>query len=363
VYKSLQACRAAAALSVVLYHLGAQLALAKTFGIAWFGEMFRFGRAGVDFFFVLSGFIVVTAHRNDFFQPARLLSYIRKRVTRIYPTYWLIFIATCCLAMTMRSTRAMLPHHTALIAKSIALLPLDSAVVGGTGAPVIVTAWSLQYELVFYALIGLFIFGRWTAALAVVAMLANALLCVNACTFPSTFFASPYFLLFALGAAVAFLCRAVARVSHPLVVAGLGGLAFALTAVIETVTLAPLGSRASMVAYGLSTGVVIFGLVKAEDIGQVVGGHRSIQLLGDSSYSLYLLHFPVLSILCKAAMASGLRDWGGALVTFAFVLIGCVASGIFLHLWMEGPLLRLLSSTSRPAHARKVTHATLIDRG
>ncbi|CAB3755667.1 hypothetical protein LMG29739_02238 [Paraburkholderia solisilvae] len=359
-YKSLQACRAAAALSVVLFHLGTQLALGKTFGIAWFGELFRFGRAGVDFFFVLSGFIVVTAHQSDFFQPARLFAYLRKRVTRIYPIYWFIFVTTACLAMTMPSTRAALPHDTPLIVKSLALVPQDPTVVGGTGAPVIVTAWTLQYELVFYAIVGLFIFGRVTAALVVVAMLANSLLCMDVCRFPSEFFASPYFLLFGLGAAIAFVCRAAPRMRHARVVAALGGIAFALTAVIETATRAPLGSHVSIIAYGLSSAAVIFGLVKAEDVGQVVGGHRWTQLLGDASYSLYLLHFPVLSVLCKIALASGLHGLRGALVTFGFVLIGCVASGVCLHVWVERPVLRLLrrfSSSRRAVHSRKVSGA------
>jgi exopolysaccharide production protein ExoZ len=90
-YKSLQGTRALAALLVVLFHLGNTIALGKYFGIEAFAIPFKFGSAGVEFFFVLSGFIIFAAHRNDISKPRRLTNYISKRVIRIYPTYWIIF--------------------------------------------------------------------------------------------------------------------------------------------------------------------------------------------------------------------------------------------------------------------------------
>ena len=54
------------------------------------GAAFNFGYAGVEFFFVLSGFIMVLVHRRDFGQPSKALVFMRKRVVRIYPIYWLV---------------------------------------------------------------------------------------------------------------------------------------------------------------------------------------------------------------------------------------------------------------------------------
>jgi exopolysaccharide production protein ExoZ len=353
VYKSLQTCRAAAAVAVVLFHIGAELALPKTFGVEWLGDLFRFGRAGVDFFFVLSGFIIVTAHRNDFFRPARLLVYIRKRVTRIYPVYWIIFATVFGVAWLLPSTRAALPHDPGLVARALALMPLDQTVVGGTGAPVIVTAWSLQYELVFYSIVGLFIWGRVAAGLVVLALVANAALCsvgTDVCRYPASFFASPYFLLFGLGALVALLTRASSipgLIARPGYVAALGALGFTLTAVVETITLAPLGSHLSMVAYGFSSAAIIYGLVEAEKGGWVLGARSTIQIFGDASYSLYLLHFAVLSILFKLMLQTGLKGTSGALVTLVVVFIGCLLSSLAFHVWIERPLMQWLSVSRR----------------
>ena len=55
-----------------------------------FGGLFLFAHAGVDFFFVLSGFIIYRVHRGDIGSPHRLSRYAWRRFVRIYPTYWII---------------------------------------------------------------------------------------------------------------------------------------------------------------------------------------------------------------------------------------------------------------------------------
>ena len=76
-YKSLQAGRAIAAILVVLYHLGGNIAKEKYFGIKMFSVPFSFGGSGVEFFFVLSGFIILAAHRDDIFKPHKFLNYFK----------------------------------------------------------------------------------------------------------------------------------------------------------------------------------------------------------------------------------------------------------------------------------------------
>ncbi|NBQ54213.1 MAG: acyltransferase, partial [Proteobacteria bacterium] len=46
-------------------------------------------RYGVDFFFVLSGFIILHAHMDDIGRPARLGRYLWRRAVRVYPIYWI----------------------------------------------------------------------------------------------------------------------------------------------------------------------------------------------------------------------------------------------------------------------------------
>ena len=163
-FYTIQFCRAIAALLVVFFHSAGNLAKEKYFGVLaepierifWFG-----GEAGVAFFFVLSGFIIHQVHRKEFNQPNRLIPYIKKRIVRVYPTYFIIFIGVFIIAKLTPSIRNTIPTDPILLIKSLLLLPQDSKVVGGTGAPVLVVAWSLQYEILFYATFATALINRW----------------------------------------------------------------------------------------------------------------------------------------------------------------------------------------------------------
>jgi hypothetical protein len=109
VFASLQAGRALAALLVVLLHLGLIIADAKYFDVPWVGTPFRWGDAGVEFFFVLSGFIITSAHAGDISRPSRLIPYLQRRAIRIYPPYWIVFALVFLLALPFSATRATLP--------------------------------------------------------------------------------------------------------------------------------------------------------------------------------------------------------------------------------------------------------------
>ncbi len=170
-YKSLQAGRAIAAVVVVLFHIGGTIASEKYFGISMFSIPFSFGNAGVEFFFVLSGFIIFTAHRKDLFKAHKFFDYLRKRIIRIYPTYWIVFLTTFLLAIASPGLRNAVPHDLFIIAKSLLLIPQDPAVIGGTGAPVIIVAWTLQYEICFYLFFALMILSRWVSMIAGISLL------------------------------------------------------------------------------------------------------------------------------------------------------------------------------------------------
>ena len=85
---SIQYLRAIAALLVVFYHAIYQI---KEYHSLFEGGIWRFGAAGVDIFFVISGFImwVTTSGR-----PADPLRFIGRRITRIVPLYWIVTMLT-----------------------------------------------------------------------------------------------------------------------------------------------------------------------------------------------------------------------------------------------------------------------------
>lgn len=75
----LQAGRAVAAVMVVLYHLTVYFLPEHYYGGEKVGPgLFKMGYAGVEFFFVLSGFIMVFVHMRDFGVPERAPRFLEK---------------------------------------------------------------------------------------------------------------------------------------------------------------------------------------------------------------------------------------------------------------------------------------------
>ena len=101
---------------------------------------------------MLSGFFIYFAHCNDIFQPKKLVNYVKKRLIRIFPAYWIVFLLVYFLAMLFDSLKHTVPHDAFVLLKSLLLLPQDKTLFGSSGTPVITVAWTLQYEIFFYLL-------------------------------------------------------------------------------------------------------------------------------------------------------------------------------------------------------------------
>lgn len=86
---TLQAGRAFAALSVLLFHTNVTLGLKKYLGTDVF-PIFNAGNSGVQFFFVLSGFVIFYAHRSDLGRSQQLGRYMFRRFSRLVPPLWVV---------------------------------------------------------------------------------------------------------------------------------------------------------------------------------------------------------------------------------------------------------------------------------
>jgi exopolysaccharide production protein ExoZ len=354
VYRTIQTCRGVAALAVVLFHAGGTLALPKYFNLPVLADAFVFGNAGVEFFFVLSGFIIAHVHGQDLDAPDRLPGYLAKRALRVYPTYWIIFAGVCLLALASPALRAQLPQDPWVLLLGMLLIPQDPAVVGGSGAPVVIVAWTLQYEILFYLLFAAAIVRRWLALLVVVVLVANQVSCLQGCSFPRSWFGSNLLLLFAFGAAVAWLANGRFTLQRPMALVWL--------ALGSSVSLAVLDLNSSWdslavdrsIAYGVVFALLLFGLVQAEGRGHIGGGGKAMQLLGDSSYALYLVHFPLMSALCKLLTAAGFRGMAGAGFALALLILASICAGVAFHLWVEKPVMRGLRALLQKPVPREI---------
>jgi peptidoglycan/LPS O-acetylase OafA/YrhL len=342
-YKSIQTCRGLAALQVVLFHLGGLIAAPKYFGAPGFARAFIFGDSGVEFFFVLSGFIITWVHRRDFGHPAALPSYALKRLIRIFPAYWSVFLAVFLLACLSPSLRAQLPWDPGTLVRSLLLLPQDPTKVGGTGAPVLIVAWTLQYEMVFYGAVGASIVHRALIVAVAALALANNIGCLHGCSFPQSFYSNRLLLLFAFGACVAWVSEGHLVLKRPLAMAIIAAMAYGVLICVDITTEKAGYPLDRSIAYGLVFSLLILALVQSEIRGFTLGRAMPFQLLGDASYALYLIHFPLLSALSKVAVAAGLRGMSGAVAAFAIMLAATVAVSVGFHLHIERHMLRTLS--------------------
>jgi len=305
--------------------------------------MFAFGDAGVDFFFVLSGFIITWVHAQDLGKPSRLWAYLLKRAVRIYPIYWIIFTVILLAALFSPSLSNSVPHDFPTIIRSLALVPQDPAVVGGTGAPVIISAWSMQYEVLFYVLVAIFILSRLLGIVVSCALLANYAVCLSGeFSFAQSFVSSNLLFLFIYGALIAYFCRSSIRLGNPLLIAIFGGAAFLLIGALEDVLGTQMWVIDRRLGFGFLSGVIILGLVRAESCGQFRMKVSALALIGDSSYSLYLIHFPLISILCKIGVGIGLAGTFGALIAFPAFLSVCILTSLGFYVAIERPMLRRL---------------------
>lgn len=110
------------------------------------------GNAGVDLFFVLSGYLI---YGSLIKRPQALLPYLRRRVRRIYPVYSCVFALYLLLSWLLPSENKLpAPWLDALI-----YIISNFLLLSGFGAtpPLITVAWSLSYEMLYYLLIPLLI--------------------------------------------------------------------------------------------------------------------------------------------------------------------------------------------------------------
>ncbi|MEZ4715903.1 MAG: acyltransferase [Caldilineaceae bacterium] len=164
-----------AALLVVFYHI---TELSQTrFDSLFLGGVFAFGFTGVDFFFVLSGFIILYVHGRDLGDERVLGAYAAKRFVRLYPIYWCVALVKIGVIFVVPAYAKAHEADLAFLVKSLLLIPQENL-------PIIGAAWTLSYEVLFYALFGVAILVgprwayrfalTWLALIALVFMLNRA---------------------------------------------------------------------------------------------------------------------------------------------------------------------------------------------
>lgn len=339
---SIEACRGIAATAVVLYHAARHVD--KVHAVPWLRDTLQFGHAGVDLFFVISGFIILYVHYRDIDTPARLPHYLGRRLTRVMPTYWVALALTIILASGGHAGLPTLPDF------------VWSATLAPSGHPLILgIAWTLRYELVFYAIFALLIVNR-TIGLAVMSMWLIAVMALALMQTPLTGalgqLTGAFNLEFFLGMAVAYKLRN-GSIGMPLAWLMAGVTLFILTASIEDSGLLDGYADYSRLAYGLPSAMIILGAAEAGRQGKLAVP-APLRVLGSASYSIYLFQFVFIGVCWQAWLRAGLDRWTPHTTSFPILAGAGLVGGILMSRWVEHPLIRFARSASRTTQPRVI---------
>ncbi|WP_427023483.1 acyltransferase family protein [Aureimonas ureilytica] len=329
----IQWLRAVAALMVVAAHIKIALDL-RYYGLTFEQSPvspFPFV-AGVDVFFVISGFVMAHSSRSLHGRGGAWRTFLVRRLARVAPLYWLMTALLIVLLEVMRVPIWAETTPTQIVA-SFLFLPVANP--DGVPLPLLDIGWSLNYEMLFYAVFALFVGWRQRVALGGVALVLVVGVLAGRWFPPSSlalrFWSDPIVLEFLLGIAIYGLVYRGFRLSDAARwVVGLGGLAlfFAFPQIDFTWR---------FLQWGVPAGLMVLA---------AVSGHRDTrsslaEWAGNTSYAIYLSHFFVIRALLFGLEHLGIREPIIWLVGFPLaVLIGTLAVSTVLHYGFERPVLR-----------------------
>jgi len=340
-FNSIQALRAIAANLVLLAHLSV-IETKYGHGVAVLPDWIGFGgAAGVNLFFVISGFVMALVSRG-----ARAHDFLGARVIRIYPIYW-FYTSLVLVVFLLRPEMVNQSFaHPPSVWKSYLLWPEDVL-------PLLAVGWTLIHEMYFYLVLALLIalavplraaLPAWALVVLAVPLLADVTSPLAAIVF------HPMTLEFIAGAAVGLAVLNGATWGGRLsVLAGLVLLALGYFFYGRGPAIAD-DSWARVIYLGLPFIPIVYGVAAMERQGRWPQ-LRGLATLGDASYSTYLSHVLVVSLLGRLFIA---LPWHTIASEIAFLVVCVVAAngvGVLSFTWLEAPTLRFLRSRwmRRPA--------------
>lgn len=352
-FASLQIFRAIAAILVVLFHVTSYSQ--EKFGHAFLSNIFSFGYTGVDFFFVLSGFIIFYIHSRDVGERQRTRLYLVKRLVRVYPIYWIITLVKVVVIVAIPTLAKDYEREIGTIVASFLLFPQSNL-------PIIGAAWTLSHEILFYLLFGIviwlgrhrgaFLFGIWTIALLGFSVGRTADLKILPDHYIIQFLLNERNLEFIFGCLSAYLIMNYKLKYQTLMV--LAGCVLFLSAGWYVSRGGQVPSYA--ILFGLPSLLLITGSASIEFHVQVKFPPLLV-FLGDASYSIYLTHAMFINAFALIFQRVSWITQINPSLPLLVVAIGAVLGGSAVYQLVELPMLSLLRN--RILHRNKVGFLTL----
>lgn len=303
----------------------------------------RLGWLGVILFFVISGFIMVAVTGEGRFSA---LDFLRRRFIRIVPMYWGATLIAAALALLVPNLFKTTVYDTGQLILSLFFIPFYNPV-SGSIHPLYKLGWTLNYEVFFYVCFALLAFLGAQARVIWLTVAFAAMSLIGALFQPEPAIAKFYTTFMPLAfCAGAWLGLATLR-------GGIEKLPTGAIAVIMALGLLGLVegfwlNRGGLVEDGLAfvgfvafaSGLVLLAIRFEASLPRV----KLFELIGDASYSIYLVHIYEVAIL--SGIAFRMLDPGDLWADYFVALVsiaGGTLAGILVYRWVEQPALRFFN--------------------
>lgn len=328
--ESIQILRALAAFLVVFNHVGAYVH-GQMKGDSFFmstGFVYM-GGFGVHIFFCISGFIMAYSHKGDH-GIRSVLSFMGKRVWRIYPVYWAWTI------ITLFILKQEYIYDINLVVNSLILTP--DIMPNGQGRLILGQGWTLQYEMYFYLVFGLCMAFANRYLFTIISLIIISVMIYSPYNIDgqySLFFGNNIILDFIMGILCAWIYREYSHIDvSTFIPVGVCVLAFAASCWL-TLSMGGMDRIYSM-------GIPAFFIVLACPFIRVKGSGlaKFMVFCGEASYTTYLCHLiyiPLVALLIPVLISIGAPvDFYMVTISFLVALLSLPA-----YIILEKPIINI----------------------
>lgn len=348
-YPELDGLRGLAIAQILVYHyFTVLLANAPAQSVLAYAQAAsKFCWAGVDLFFVISGFLVTTVLRRDLMGQRPAMAFYTRRAFRILPLYFLSLGIAGLLAQSSWAPPVLTVDNYPWWSYFLLLQNFELAATGSFGGLWLAPTWSLAIEEQFYLILPvMFLFARQRTLLVVCCVLILAAPMLRAVhEFPASY-SLPYCradgLFFGVLLALAWESSRAREFiyCHPNLLAA--------TTAIASIAFAACALRFSSAGGVLNHLVfsIFFGLLLLTLLTRIwmplnaIFRTRALTWLGERSYPLYLMHFGVLALSFAAFEAPLQLDSARSWSIMALALVASLAVSDVLHRVIEKPMIR-----------------------
>lgn len=256
----------------------------------------------------------------------KFTSFLKGRVKRIIPLYWLITTFTVVIYLVIN----LFAENKAEIGGPIRIIRSLFFLEGtfNSSEPIVAQGWTLEYEFGFYLIAASFLFIQ---KMRNSYFLIFSVLIVLGLVFPGKI----HFLEFGIGIIV-YLFSNKHKIDERF-----GFVSLFLGFFLLYINFNAFQSVNDFIKYGIPSGFILLGSVLIQQIDGNI-----IRLLGKVSYPLYLVHFLVIQLGFQLVKRVGPLGNLEIILSFCFTIILSILLSFVLYLFFDRPITRRLTKSS-----------------